>query len=55
MKKSKFFQIAAILDREKNCRDIKMNRSIAAATPIAAPDHDLHMNIRSRFGDPYNQ
>ena len=48
-------KIAAILDRgnffRRNCRDLKMNRSIAAAAPIAAPiaapDRDLHMNIRS--------
>ena len=30
-----------------NSRDLKMNRLIVAATPIAAPDRDLPGNIRS--------
>ena len=44
-------QIAAILDRgnffRRNCRDLKMNRTIAAAAPIAASNRDMHANIRS--------
>ena len=35
-------------------RDLKMNRSIVAAAPIAAPDRDLPTNIQSqtKLGGP---